>query len=263
MAKRKKPKKGGKMSKEVSTKETSAVTAYSSSKYEGSGPHISSDDLVIPKILPVQHTSDKAKDKTSEAEAGEFRDTLEDKKFGDVDTSFEFIPLHMITFWAEYDVTQGGQGKYITHYPCSAGNENLLREEVVEGKKIKRIKTYECYCLIPSEVESGSAFPYVLSFRVTSAKAGKNMLTQMYLRNKMAGKPPFGTVCELSLSEESNDHGDFFVQHVKPVRSTSLEELKEADKWFKMINAGQVKKDDSDLHTDASVTVEQVNTAQF
>jgi hypothetical protein len=226
-------------------------------------PHIGKDDFVAAKILPIHYISEKAKGKTKSAEPGEFRDTIENKLFGSIEKPFDFIPLHMTTFWAIYDMTEGGQGKYLSTETVNAANENLPREEVIGKQKIKRIKTYECYVLLPEEVKTGTAFPYVLSFRVTSARAGKTLLTQLYVKNAYAGKPPYANVCELSLTEEANDHGDFFVQHTKPKRTATAEELAEAEKWYGLITAGQVAKDDSDLKGSAEEEMKATDTKQF
>lgn len=225
-------------------------------------PHIGRDDFVAAKILPIHYQSEKAKGKSKSAEPGEMRDTIENKLFGDTEKPFEFIPIHMNTFWAEYDMTGGGQGKYMGSMPVTAANDNLAREEMVAGKKIKRVKTYECFVLIPSEIKDGSAFPYVLSFRITSSRAGKTLLTQMYVKNAHAGKAPYANVCELSLTEGANDHGEYFIQHVKPKRSATEAELKEALKWYATASQGQVAKDDSDL-TAGAESMKDVNTNQF
>ncbi len=246
------------------TEATKAVAIPTTTPDTVLAPHIGTDDLVVAKILPVHYISEKAKGKTKTAEPGEFRDTVENKLFGSTEHPFDFLPIHMLTFWAVYDMTEGGQGKFMTTMPVTPANENFAREEVIGGQKIKRIKTYECYALIPEEIKTGAAFPYVLSFRVTSSRAGKTLLTQMYVKNKMAGKLPWSVVCENALTEESNDHGDFFVQHTKPKRAASAEEQAEAQKWYEMINAGKVKKDDSDLHGGTGAEeMKQANTEQF
>lgn len=261
MGKRKKPTGGKEMETTAVTKrETNAVTHYDPAQV--AAPHIGANDLIIPKILPIHHMSEKAKDRNNEAEPGEFRDTIENKLIGSLDKPFSFVPIHMTIFWAVYDMTEGGQGKFIETFPVDASNENLKVEDTVNGTKIKRVKTFECYCLLPDELATGSAFPYVLSFRITSSKAGKTLATQMYVRNKMANKMPYEVVCEVSLTEESNDHGDFFVQHVRPLRPATKEEILEAQKWHQMIASGQVKKDDSDL-TMETTTPESVNSEKF
>lgn len=229
-------------------------------------PHIGRDDFVAAKILPIHYQSEKAQGRGAQklAEPGEFRDTIENKKFGDTETPFEFIPLHMHTFWTEHDMTGGGQGKYMGQYPVTAANEALPREETKDGKKIKRVKVWEAYALIPEEIKAGSAFPYVLSFRITSSRAGRTLLTQMYVRNASAGKLPYANVCELSLAEASNDNGKFFVQNVKPKRSATVEELAAAEHWYGLVARGEVAKDDSDLAAgDGEEQMKTVNSNQF
>jgi hypothetical protein len=226
-------------------------------------PHIGKDDFVAAKILPIHYISEKAKGKNKVAEPGELRDTIENKLLGSVDKPLEFIPVHMTTFWAIYDMTEGGQGKFLETIPVTATNEGLKREEVIGNQKIKRVKTYECFVLLPEEVKAGAAFPYVLSFRVTSSRAGKTLLTQMYVKNAYAKKAPYANVCELSLTEESNDHGDFFVQHTKPKRAATTDEVAEAARWYELIVGGTVSKDDSDLSTSGEEQMQTVNTEQF
>lgn len=252
------------MEKQIAKTDTTTKAVAVAATFDAStAPHIGADDLVIPKILPLHHQSDKAKDRNNPAQAGEFRDTVENKLFGSLDKPFDFIPLHMISFYAEYDVTKGGEGDWIGQVPVTALNENIAREETIGTRKIKRVKTYEAYVLIPEDIKTGSAFPYVLSFRMTSSRAGKTLLTQMYVRNKAAGKTPFGNACTLSLTEESNDKGDFFVQHVAPKRAATEEEQKAAAYWVTMITSGKVKKDDSDLHAGVTGNLDDVTTDEF
>ncbi len=238
------------MSTEVTKTETKAVAVAAPMPTNVVVPHIGKDEFVAAKILPIHYISEKAKGKDKSAEPGEFRDTIENKLFGSTEHPFEFIPLHATNFWAVYDMTEGGQGKFLENMPLTATNENLKWEEVIGAQKIKRVKTCECYVLIPEEVKTGEAFPYVLSFRSTSYKKGGGVLmTQMYKKNAMSGKAPFANVCELGLKEESNDSGDFFVQNVKPKRAATAEEVAAAAKWYDLVVQGQVAKDDSDLQT--------------
>lgn len=256
--------KGGQMqeSSVPATKQSTAVGAPLTPD-QVIAPHIGRDEFIASKILALQSMSKKVKDKTNEAKEGELRDTIENKIFGEMGKPFEFLPIHMISFWVVYDVTAGGQGKYLETMELNATNENLKREEVIGQQRIKRVKTYECYVLIPSEMKAGNSFPYVLSFRVSSARGGKVLLSQMYVRNREAGKMPYANVCELSLTEESNDKGSFYVQHTKPKRAATPEEYAQAEKWYKLITSGQVKKDDSDLTEGGDEAMAAADTDQF
>lgn len=220
-------------------------------------PHIGKQDFIAAKILPMQYMSEKVKDQT--AKAGEFRDTIENKIFGSTEHPFEVIPLAASNFWVEYEVNPKGD-TYLGQYNLTAQNEGQPREATVDGKKLKRVQTIECFVLVPEEVKAGTAFPYVISFRMTSLRAGRTLLSQIYTKNKMSGKDTYGNVLELSLKESSNDKGDFFVQNVRPKRAATEAEVESAKGWCKTIDQGAVAKDDSDLKTGA---MEDTKTDQF
>ncbi len=207
---------------------------------------ISAEERLIPKILAIQHTSDKAKDKHNDAEPGQMRDTVENKLFGEVGKPFEFIPFAHKHFWSTYNMQKGGQGEFIQDFPINAGNSNLKKEELVDGVPIKRVKTYEFYILIPSELNEGNGYPYVLSFRSTSYRGGQVLLSQ-FEKNQLSELPPWGVVCDLVLSEDSNDKGDFFVQSVVPKRVVDQNEHLKANQWYLTFKQGKAGKvDDSD-----------------
>lgn len=210
-------------------------------------PHMGAQDLLIPKILCLHSMSKKAKDKNNDAEPGEFRDTVDNKLFGSTEHPFDFIPLHMLHFWVERDISGGGQGKYAGQVPVTGENENWPRQFTRDGRLHDRVKTMEAFVVLPEDIKSGNDFPYVLSFRMTSARAGKALMTQMYVRNAQAGKAVYETVCQLGATEEGNDKGDFFVQHVKPIRAVTAAEKARAEYWIKLILSGAAKKDDSDI----------------
>jgi hypothetical protein len=216
----------------------------------GGGPTISKKELVIPKILPLQHMSEKVADKLGEY--GQFRDTSDNKLFGDLKTPFEFIPVYMEKKWVESDIVTNSSGKVkktfkqiipIIDNPSDAGYNDELpyREDGIE-----RDRVLDFYVLIPEELGNRGALPYVISFRRTSLKAGSKLATQMYVKNGLAGKPPAGTVCTMSGKDVSNDDGSYIVQDVAPARETSPEELTEAFKWFQLIKGGGAKVDESD-----------------
>ena len=141
----------------------------------GQDTNVTSQDIVIPKILPLQYMSEKVKN--NEGVYGEFRDTLNNNLFGDLENPFEVVPIAMEKKWIEFDVvtSKSGQRKRefkqvvpIQDNPTLEGyNDELpLVEETVERDRIM-----DFYVLIPSELEEGGAMPYVLSFRRTSLKA--------------------------------------------------------------------------------------------
>ena len=242
------------MSKKIATKQENALSQDLS---EWGETRVTSKDMVIPKILPLQHMSEKVAEKLGEY--GDFRDTLSNTKFGDLETPFEVIPFLMQKKWMEFQMVpqkNGGvkreflQTVLIQDNPLVEGfNDDLPLRDEAEG--IERDRVMDFFVLIPGEVESGEALPYVLSFRRTSLKCGQKMATQMYVKNRAANKAPASVVMEMSGKSKSNDDGTFVVQDVAPKRVASDKEIAEALKWYKIIKQGGAKVDDSDLRKEA------------
>jgi hypothetical protein len=127
-----------------------------------------------------------------------------------------------------------------------------------EGVLCRRDYTMTCYCLLPSDVKEGLPMPYTISFRRTSMRAGKKLFTQMYIRNKQAGKVPPASVMELSAKREKNDQGTYMVLDIAPVRASSNEEIHACFELYKTIQGGSVRVDHSDLEQEAQAPVVDV-----
>ncbi len=253
-----KQQKGGKVaSKDITPQASESKAMTTPGQPGGFFSQISARDVTMAKILPLHYMSEKVKDKNIEAKAGELRDTVSNELFGDTDHPFEFIPLGLQKWWVE---TNEKTKEFIEKYPVTPANENQPLEE----GDIKRVYTMEYFVMVPKKIEEmGTHVPYVLSFRITSLKAGKNLATKIW-ELQMAKKAPWELVFELSVKEASNDKGDFFVQNVMPKRKSKPEEIAECAKWFHMMSSGEVnaKVDDSDLKS-GQQEMSDVNTDRF
>ena len=234
------------MKKEVATKEASNLPAEMSADAWGGNETYTSNDLVIPKILPLQFMSEKVRDKLGEY--GEFRDTLNNTKFGDLQTPFEIIPFHAEKKWIEYDVIvdkKGGRKReYRAVVPITSENDGLPYND--PDGLTERDRCIDVYCLIPDQVKEGNAFPHVLSFRRTSLNAGKKIITQ-FLRNQSMGKPPCAVSMIMSGKSVQNDDGEYVVQDCRVGRAAEAEEIKEAYNWYQLVLKGATKLDESDI----------------
>lgn len=254
------------MSNEVTVKQESVVATQEELAAWGTGNNLSSKDVVIPKILPMQGLSQMVAD--GKASMGEFRDSVNGSLVGSIDKPFSIIPFHVEKVWDIKEEQADGSYKYsrsvaIDENPLSPGyNDNLPWEGEENGLKVQRIRRMNFYVLLPSEVEANESIPYVLSFKSTSIKEGKKLFTQMYVRNLRAQLPPPGFVVEIGGQRVKNDKGTFIVPTVKPSRKATAAEVSEAFSWFKMVKKGAVKVDNSDLHTDAA-EVTDVESSEF
>lgn len=212
---------------------------------------VTSNDIIIPKILPMNFMSEKVKEGT--AKYGEFRDTLANKLFGDLVTPFEFVPFYMEKKWYEFEIVTNKSGARKREFSrIVAIQDNATKPgynddlKYVDGN-IERDRVMDFYVLIPKELADGVALPYVVSFRRTSLRAGKKLAQQMFVANAAAGKVPAAVALSLSGKSVQNDDGEYVVQDVQATREATAEEIQGALKWLKLIRAGQTKLDDSDV----------------
>lgn len=250
------------MSSEVAVKGTTALSTETLNEW--GAPQVSQQDIIIPKILVMQGLSVAVAE--GRAQMGEFRDSLNNTLMGRFDTD----PVHVIPFYIEktWDILEeqeDGSFKWtrsvpVVENPASPDyNDNWKWEAEVGGQKIKNVRRFNYYVLLPSEVESGASIPYIFSFKSTSIKEGKKLYTQMYLRNIKAGLPPAAFTIKLGGARQKNDKGIFIVPSFELDRKSTQEELAECLSWIKMIKGGKVKVDESDVvETERTVSMDDV-----
>ena len=222
---------------------------------EAWGTHdVSQNDLIIPQILVMQGLSVAVSD--GKAVMGEFRCSLTNKLLGKAESSsFEIIPfMSQEVFTIMRQEMPSGNFVYhrtdaIVKNPMQKGyNDNLPWEdtEEIDGRKtsIKRIRRYNFFCLLPSEIEDGSAMPYFISFKSTSVKEGKKLFNLMYIRNASAKLPPCAYKIKIDATKTKNDKGTFYVPTVEQADKTKQEHVTLAYEWFKRMSNTEVKLDE-------------------
>ncbi len=237
--------------KALETKKENAAVMAGTQVSDWGDSQVSSQDIFIPRVLLMQPMSEKVT--AGEAAFGELRSSLDHAKLGDFKTPLEIIPICMQKTWVEYDVTAGDDfknKKFLRSVPVTPVNENLPYKDEEQGMKISRDKCMNFYVLLPDDLKAGGALPYVLTFRRSSLTAGKILITQMEVKNKMSGKTPSSVICQVSVGKETNEAGTFAVMGVTPLKPTPNEYVVEAFKWFKIINSGKAKVDESSYKED-------------
>jgi hypothetical protein len=249
--------KEGSMKNEVVAKQGNEIARATQNELvnEWGVPTTPSQDMIIPKILPMQGLSKLVTER--KAMMGEFRDSITGKLLGSIDKPFEVIPFYLQKVWDIMEQQADGSFAWARTIPLVEDpmnpdyNDNLPWEgddKDKDGKavKVKRIRRMNFFVLIPDEVESGGAMPYVLSFKSTSLKEGKKLFSQMYVRNFKAGLPPAATLVKMGGTMQSNKKGTFVVPQVEFTRAATGEELKECLSWLKLVRKGAVKIDNTD-----------------
>lgn len=200
-------------------------------------------DIILPKILVMQGLSELVAD--GKALMGELRDSLDGKLLAAKDGKLEVIPFHSSKSWIIFEEHKG-KLEYKKTVPWSAQNADWEWTANVDGVNVRRDQCLNFYCLVASEIKEESFMPYMLSFRRTSYKAGKKLVTAKE-KLKMFKRPLASKVFELSAMKTENDLGTFYVFDIAQSRDTSGEELEAVKAWFDMVQTANVKVDDSDL----------------
>lgn len=199
---------------------------------------VTSNDIIIPRILAMQGMSDMVTE--GKAKFGEIRESLNEDILGNIDQPFEILPFKVEKIWRIE--TQDGKkllriDPIVSNPQSSDYNDDPsnMFEIVEKGEHFRKVKAYNFFLLIPSELEKGGVIPYMLQLKVTSIRAAKKLMTQMYTKNRAAKKSPAASIFDLSVGKQQNDHGTFVVFDVSVKRDSTKEEEATAFQWFKML----------------------------
>ncbi len=225
----------------------------------GDAPALSSRDTVIPRIMLCQMMSKPVINE--EAKFGDLIDSVDKSNLGSFKAPLEVVPFHYAPVWIEKE-WDGKEFKYKSTIPITPANDDLPFESA-DGQ-ISRVRTLQFFVIDPKDLKG---LPRIISFRSTSLKAGRNLSTLMYVRNKAAGLPPPAMAVKISVEKTSNDKGTFAVLHVEPTRPATPEEMNEAFKWFKAVNtkSSSIKVDNSEFDDSLEESIETTssNTGKF
>jgi len=241
------------MSTQVEKRETKALARAADLASWGAGQVLTANDIILPKIWALQHMSEKVG--AGQGKFGEFRDSVNNDLFGDLENPFEVIPFHLVVKWMEFDIIANKSGARkrnfkqivnIQNNPSLPGYNDNLPYTDADGL-VERDRVMDYYVLLPMEVAEDRALPYVISFKRTSIKAGKKLALQMFVRNRDAGMVPAAVVFNLSGKSVSNDDGTFVVMDVATSRKTSDKELGTALKWWQQVEKGMTRVDEVEM----------------
>lgn len=230
--------------KEVTTKQETEVATTEMDGW-GGGNDFSAQDLIIPKILPMQGMSKMVMDR--KAQLGEFRESMNGELVGSIDEPVNFVPFHVEKVWVE-SIKQGNEKpKFAGIIPITKDNEDLPKEEHNGNMTTFRDFTYYVYVLLEKDLAEGVPSPYLLSLKRTSRRCGQKIMTQMFMRNRIANLNPAGKVMGLTGKIVEGEKGTYIVMDVNPmVKDTPKDWQVEAFSMLKMVNSGKAKVDQSD-----------------
>jgi hypothetical protein len=226
---------------------------------------LSNSDILVPKLLVMQGLSDLVAE--GKANVGQIRESINGELLGGMvkpkeQTAVEVVAFSSFKTWVIFE-KKNGKDEYVKTVPMTPENEGWLIDEVIGGVQVRRDKCLNFYVLLASELKAGTAFPYLVSFRRTSMRAGKKLAT-MAAKLRVFKKPLAAKIINLGVLAEENDKGKYFVFDVTQGRSTTTDELAAAHQWYEALKTTNVKVDDSDLKKpEATYTAPDADDIQY
>ena len=221
-------------------------------------------DILIPRILLAQSMSKSVKNVG--ARPGDLLNSVELSKLGDESVPVEFIPITKFKTWTRFFCPRGAKKfEFQDILPMDMGNLSkadlgkqmgeMRGVEMLEGgDKMRWDATLNFYVILTAEFKAGRFIPYMLSCRMTSYYAGKQIVGHFTDLARMK-KMPFAKTLVLKSKPSQNKAGDeFSVFSVSSAgRPTTQDEYTEAKLWFDRIRTSSLKVDNSDLEKDTTV----------
>lgn len=248
------------MSKDLVKKETNAVATKADLAGDW-GFQGDPSDILIPRILIGQSTSKAVQDEKL-AFGQLFRSTT-NEILGGKGKPFSFIPLYMTKTWVISE-KKGGRFEFRSIEPFTADNKDLPWTWIDRNIEWKREQSLNFFVLLPSDVgrdlsarraliEKGeipdldaSLLPCVLSFKSSSFKAGKILVTH-FAKASDFNIPPYVNVFKLDSEVKQNDTGaKFYVMTIEKEGKTDPAMLPVCKKWRETVSQQAIKVDEPD-----------------
>lgn len=204
---------------------------------------VDNDDLIIPRVKLMQPLSPELKD-CRELRPGMIINSLTKEELPAV-----FTPIFYWKEWLRFNPRDKDKPGYNSEFEPGAlmwRTRDAADERVKEaefgpnGEPPLALSTLNFF-----SVFEGTGMPVILSFTKTSYKAGKNLLSLAKLR----GGDMFSRKYKLTVKEESNAKGDYYVLVVNPAGDCAPEEYKLGEAYFQQFG---IKRDFKD-HAEAVV----------
>lgn len=207
-------------------------------------------DIRIPRLLLMQSTSELVGQR--KAQAGDIVNSITGEKIADEGNPLEVIPLHTYKTWVVSEKVNG-KYEYKRIDPYTPGVERA-REEKVGDVEVQNVESINVLVMLAKDQLNPEAMPFLLSFRMTSLNAGKDVLTQK--RMSINANISFQRyLLKITPFYTKNDKGQFFV-----LKYTGKAENKDfaqsagiLRKWFETFKAGAAV-----VHEEAPETVADV-----
>ena len=220
---------------------------------------ISNSDILIPRLLLMQGTSEAVAD--GAAAQGDILRSTTKKVLAKKGESLQFIPLMSFKTWITSEKV-GDKFEYRGEGPMDAKNEHwdltFTAPATVGGKPVewRRDKSINIYTLLVDDIaRMGKAvqamakgempnpedalMPCLVSFRRSSFRVGRQMLT-FFKSCEQFKAPPASGIYKLGAVLEKGEKGNYHVFTAEQVGRSTVEQLGVAKSWYDILHTAKV-----------------------
>lgn len=220
------------MSKQVTKKESNLPSTESMPEGAWGAENITAEDMIMPRMLLMQPMSDFVT--SGVTKMGAIIDSLnKTKTLADEKKHVEVLVFGNFKTWVEYH-----NEEYHQTLTWGPENANLKYEEAIGNIAVTRDLVQNYYVLDVNDVKDNKTFPYVISFKRTSFRAGKEIGAHLMKLTKQ-GKNSASIVFQIKSSKQTNDKGTFFTFEVEAGRDTTRAEQQAAFDWYKILQTSK------------------------
>ena len=206
-----------------------------------------SSNILIPKLMLMQGLSKEVTN--GNARMGDIIDSVSGEVLGSALEKdlkpIDIVPISSFDTWQIFK-KEGGKLHYTATIPYGPDNSHWQQEWETDEERRDLLLNF--YVLIKEQAEKDpSSFPYLLTFKRTSTKSGRKLVTY-FAKCRMHNSPPAANVFELCGKRVENDHGVFYTWEVSQKEKTSPEVIEAAFKWWNTLSAKRedIKVDDKE-----------------
>lgn len=270
-----------KKTKEVAVQESNLPSNEFAGMFDQSlqsaGDTMDAEDIRLPKLTLIQAMT-KSSFNTENVNAGNYINSIEKNDMG---SDLEMFVMSDAKLWQfDYGVPQG-KGKedkkeYLTivdFADCPKIRDNFKKTgqlqvpqhvlDVAENKGIDPTKIlqpdliYRFHVLLVNEVVEGTAFPYIIDFKRSSAGEGNKLKNIFFKMRRTLKLPSYARVFKLG-AEFIQAEYDYYAKKVSTGRNITKEELTAVESWVRELseNSANYSADESDAFVEEAVIVE-------
>lgn len=213
---------------------------------KGAASNVDNDDILIPKLVLMQSSSDFVKEET--CDSGDIINSITKDVVAARDEELEIVVLDTfksMQFWrnGEWEKTESWRPEFRdkTRYP----SEGMQGKDTVQFKPVVNY-----YVLLLKDILTPHSFPHVISFKGGSGRVGKHLASHIKQLERV-GAASFAQAFMLGSENAEFEKYKFKAWTCQKGRYLSEEEYEVAEKWFDTIH-----KDAEKIIVDQSVEVE-------